>query len=146
MEKKKKQIKYFSFLSLLFVLTFFLFQSGNTYGSDYISPGSNEDPLITKSYLDERLKGNRVTGGFKKIYLQKKQVLELESGTEVIVYRGNGRVKGRDGLLNVSKGLLFLEGDSMVKYNLFLAPSEKCGIIASDSMTIFVAGNYKTRK
>lgn len=146
MVKKKNQIKVAGLLFLLFVSFAFRIQGRDIHSADYISPGSNEDPLITKSYLDERLKGHRSGGGFKKIYLQKKQILELESGTEVIIYKGSGKVRGKDGLLNVSKGLLFLDGDSIVKYNLFLAPSEKCGIIASDSMTVFVSGNYKTRK
>lgn len=134
-------------VSILFLFVFLLtgLFVGKLYGSDDDFPGSNGDPLITKSYLEDRLKKNSGGSHFQKVQLRKNQILLAEEGSEILVYKGNGRVTGRAGLVNMSRGVLFEKGNSIVKYQLFLAPSENCGIIANDKMIVFVSGGYQIK-
>lgn len=139
---RKSKGKFFGFVILSVVLIFTGFQIGSIYGGEEDFPGSDGDPLITKSYLESRLSEKR-SGSYQKISLSKGNLLILGEGSELIVYQGSAKVEGE--LLNVSKGILFEKGNSLVKYNVFLAPKENCGIIASDRMILFVSGSYQKK-
>ena len=120
-----------------------VFYIGKAYGAGESSPGTSGDPLITKSYLEERLAGvGEPVRGFKRVVLNKGDALYADRGSEIVIYRGNAAVKGEGGLINLSKGVLFKEGDTAVKYNIFLAPDDGCGIIASGKVIVFVSGSY----
>lgn len=139
--KMKKVLLIFGSCLSLFLAFYF----GKLYGNEDAFPGSNEDPLITKSYLDERLSGKIGGGTFLKVSLAKNKTLFLHEGAEFVIYKGSGKVKGSVGLINTSKGILFESGDTLVKYQVFLAPSENCGIIANDKMTLFISGGYSIK-
>lgn len=143
---KINHIKKFGVVGLLCGLLFIGLSARYIYGNEDNFPGSNGDPLITKSYLDDRLSSVRSGKGFRKIVLKKNSELQFSEGTEFLVYKGSGRVTGESGLINVSKGVMFEKGNSLVKYHLFLAPDEKCGILADARMTVFLSGEYKIKK
>ncbi|MDE7326013.1 MAG: hypothetical protein K2N63_07045, partial [Lachnospiraceae bacterium] len=107
-------------------------------------PGSAGDPLITKSYLEERLA--QVSGGtaaFVKVTLLRGEGIVLYSGSELMLYSGSAAVTGADGLVNLTTGELFKRGNSTVRYNLYLAPADGCGIEADGNVTAYVRGNYR---
>lgn len=144
MKTTKKILLAFVFFSIGLLL----FWAGRIYGKEDSSPGSDGDPIITKSYLDLRLgnlgdKGGASGSNFKKVRLKKGSRLLAEEGSLLLVYKGNGSVIGSDGLINTSHGVLFKRGDSLVKYHVFLSPSEGSGILAKDRMTIFLSGSYQ---
>lgn len=141
--KNKSKIRLLIFIGSFLVLTSFYL--GRIYGDEDDFAGSDGDPLITKSYLEERLSGN-LTGkntAFQKISLTKNKTLYLDEGSTLILYQGSGKVVSK--LLNINKGLIFENDNSLVKYNLFLAPSDNCGIIANDKMIVFVSGEYQIK-
>lgn len=125
-----------------------VFHIGITVGakSNSLEPGTAADPLITKSYLDERLKGQNGQGtsstvGYEKVILSKDDVLDLADGTELILYSGNANVVGNSELINLSTGELFKQGNTVVKYHVFLSTS--CKIKATGQVTAYVRGTYK---
>lgn len=132
---------------VIFTFTFLItaFLVIRTYGSEEGFPGSDGDPLITKSYLEKRLKETPLKEGFRKVKIKKKAKLLLKEGSEILIYKGSGRVTGDEGLINVTQGVLFEKEHSLVKYHLFLAPSDNCGIIANDRVIAFVSGEYQIK-
>ena len=108
-------------------------------------PGSAGDPLITQSYLEERLKqvsGGTATG-FVRVTLLRGEGIVLDSGSELMLYSGSAAVTGADGLVNLTTGELFKRGNSTVRYNLYLAPANGCGIEADGNVTAYIRGNYR---
>lgn len=138
--------------SILLVLALALvgilcYRAGRADGAGSGVPGSVSDPLITKSYLEERL--SQVGGGraayFSKVTLARGEQLTLYAGSELMLYAGSAAVVGADGLVNLTTGELFKRGNSVVRYHLYLAPEDGCGISADGSVTVYVRGDYNKK-
>lgn len=120
------------------------YRAGRVDGAANGVPGSVSDPLITKSYLDERLSELDGTGGgFVRVTLARGETLTLYSGSELMLYSGSAAVSGAEGLVSLTTGELFKKGNSVLRYNLYLAPSDGSGISADASATVYVRGSYK---
>lgn len=142
---------------LIIVIGFFcfclaIFKVGMVAGAanSASEPGSSKDPLITQSYLEKRLKEvssgtsqSNINSSYKKVTLSKGNTITVETGTEIILYSGNANVFGNTGLVNVSTGELFKNGNSVVKYNVFVSPGSDSGIKATSSITILIRGKYQ---
>ncbi len=101
------------------------FQAGRLVEAGSASPGSQSDPLITKSYLDERLSslgdvGTSVSGGFSSTTLKKGETLTLPDGARLILVKGSASISSGS-MANLSEGTLFKSGNSLVLYSLFFA-------------------------
>lgn len=149
-----KRTKIFVFLAV--ALTGVLaFHGGVAFGASG-SPGSSSDPLITKSYLEMRLKNlgggttveaadsNSAKAGYRLVTVKKGGTLKLSAGSAVVLYRGSCSVTGSDGLILISTGTLFHDGDSAVKYREYLSPSSSSGLVMTGNSTVFVLGDYST--
>lgn len=142
---KKRDYKTFSLLVLALALVAILcYRAGRADGAGSGIPGSVSDPLITKSYLEERL--SQVGGGkaayFSKVTLARGEQLTLYAGGELMLYAGSGAVTGANGLVNLTTGELFKRGNSVVRYHLYLAPEDGCGISADTGATVYVRGDF----
>lgn len=139
---------------VLTVLSVGIFRAGMVAGAATSEAGSSGDPLITKSYLDERLAslgdtssassaGTKTSADYKKITLSKGNTLYADAGTEVILYTGNAKaVSNGDGIINVTKGELTANGISLGKYCSYLIPASQSGINAISECVVFVKGGY----
>ena len=141
---KNKKVKIMVFALLLGLC---IFKVGIEVGAANSEPGSAGDPLITQSYLETRLDEISMGSGgtYQKIMLKKNDSISAGQGTEIILYSGNATVTGTQGLLNLSGGELFKSGNSVVKYNIFLAPSTGSGIKATTAVTLFIKGSYTAK-
>ncbi len=134
------------FITALFIFGIILFQAGLKAGAASSQPGSSGDPLITKSYLDQRLSElGAEKNSYGKVTVAKGKTITAVAGAEMIVYSGNGTVIGTAGLLNLSSGQVFQKGTSIVLYNLYFSPASSSGITASSELTVFVRGDYQIK-
>jgi len=121
-----------------------VFHAGTVVGAGTSVPGSSGDPLVTLSYLEARLSKAGAGGqaAYQKITLTKNQVLLLENGSEVILYSGSAATTGAKGMVNLSSGELFQSGNSAVKYQIYLSPSDTSGLKANSDITTYIKGSY----
>ncbi len=130
---------------IIFVVAMTAFGAGTIFGAGSAEPGTQGDPLISLSYLEERLaqlEGDSAAYCFKKLSLSRGDKLWLDEGSELIVYSGNATVTG-NGLISLTGGEMFSQGTSTVLYNLFLAPENGSGITASGELTVYIKGVYR---
>lgn len=146
------------------VLTVVLFGGGLLIGSMIIAgadsfgsgnaPGSANDPLITKSYLDEKLnalvkseieKLTGVSGGgeeLKVVQLKQGQTLIAGSGTEIIVRNGRTVLvsNSSNGIPDVTAGKDILNGEEVPNNHLLVSPADGRGIRPHESVkgTVYV--------
>jgi hypothetical protein len=127
-------------------------------------PGSIDDPVITKSYVDQKIRealgnggnvntGNGSTSGaadnaFETVQLEKGQTLMAEAGTEIIVRRGKTTVVSTDGdsVVNTTTGKDLNQGAAIENNHLLVFPRETRGIKADEKDTkpiwLLVRGGY----
>lgn len=145
--------KRFLAAGIILVFCFGMFYTGMLVGADTAQPGTSGDPLITKSYLEERLKKINNTSDdkgenksfFKKLTVKKGKSLLGEAGTEIILYSGSGIIAGKNFLLNISNGEKFESGNTAVKYNIYLCPVSGSGLETKAESVVFVRGEYKIK-
>ena len=130
-KRKKKQL----WLTGAAILTgTVLFCSGMTVGAATGEPGSAGDPLITKSYLEEKLDGV----GYVCITVAKGEKVFLEQGSQVILYTGSASINGT--LIDITMGNLASNETQAEKYHNYLAPADGSGFTAQSSCVIFLSG------
>lgn len=117
------------------------FYGGTRVGAAQNVPGSAYDPLITQSYLEERLSETESIG-FRKVSLAKNKTLLLEAGGQVLVLTGTASSVGSGGIVDMTEGVLLEKGLSVMKYHLCMAPETGSGIKATTACTVYVTGSY----
>lgn len=116
-----------------------LFQTGRMVEAASSQPGTQSDPLITKSYLEQQLAS---VGGYSQILLERGDKLTFEAGAELIVCKGSGQISNGS-MICVSSSELFRAGNSVVLYSLFVAAEDSTALTAQGSMTVLVRGSYR---
>ena len=134
MEKKKRNRLWMTGAAVLAGTV--LFCSGMTVGAATGEPGSADDPLITRSYLEQQLAG--AGGGYECITLKKGETLFLEQGAQVVLYTGTASVEGS--LIDTTGGSLSSAGTKVQKYHSYLAPADESGFTAEATCVIFLSG------
>lgn len=132
----------------------FLVAVGLIFSSYYIvqavtsEPGTSEDPIATKSYVDKQLGQIQ----FKVLELKKDQTIVCKEGTELIVRSGDANaVSGSngDGISDVSSDSFkdYYNGQTVPKNRLIVASrSDGRGIKAtSDKVYILIKGSYEVK-
>ena len=117
---------------------------GKKVGAAQNTPGSAYDPLITQSYLEQRL-AQTEAAGFVKVDLAKNKILTLEVGSQIVVLTGTANAVGSNGLVDMTEGVLLAKDLSVMKYHLCVAPSAGSGIKATTACTVFVTGSYTVK-
>ena len=147
----KNTIKKAAAALMLAALCIVMFKAGEVSASQTGTPGSVNDPLITKSYLDKRLEefdaGNTATAdskssaGMEKLQLSKSVYVSAKEGTMIVLMEGSAYASG-DGLINITKGEALSDGMTVSKYNTFLVTKDNTGIKADSSAVVYIAGEY----
>lgn len=134
-----------------------------------LEPGSADDPIITRSYLEERLAGltgttsasiseemlnfiiKEVTAAMQApsyvpVNVQNGQVLLGDEGTEIILRGGSGTAHtGVDGLVDMTTGDELLNGDVVSLNHLLIVPrTDGRGVrVNSDEAWFIVRGGFR---
>lgn len=121
-------------------------------------PGTADDPVVTKSYVDAQIKaalnGGTGTGGsadlgYAIIQLQPGQTMMAKNGTEIVV-RSDAKVTAvsldTNTIPDMTSGNEYAAGSVLPKNHLFVFPNETRGIKAVPSNTaatwVMVRGGY----
>ena len=129
-----------------------IFKAGMLVGAaGEAKPGSVNDPLITKSYLESYisslgLSGNSAASGYVKVVLKKGSTLVGSEGTEIMLYSGsaNAYVKGEQ-LINLTMGEAYGDGMTLGKYCVYMCPDKSSGVVAMSDVVVFVKGDYSSK-
>ena len=129
-------------MAILIVMS--AFYGGKKVGAAQNTPGSAYDPLITQSYLEERL-AQTDAAGFVRVSVEKNKTLTLEAGGQLLVLSGTANAIGGSGLIDMTEGVLLEKDLSVMKYHLCIAPNAGSGIKATTACTVFVTGGYTVK-
>ncbi|OMF35850.1 hypothetical protein BK133_10400 [Paenibacillus sp. FSL H8-0548] len=127
--------------------------------SNALTPGSVQDPVVTKSYVDEqlaKLSGGAVGGGtapvadstLEVVIVPAGKTLMAGQGTEVIVRVGKAIAYSSDasGIADLTGGTDLTKGKSIPTNHLLLFPREGRGILPDpnqkNGLTVLVKGSY----
>lgn len=126
------------------ILVMSAFYGGKKVGAAQNTPGSAYDPLITQSYLEERL-AQTDAAGFVRVSVAKNKILTLEAGGQLLILSGMANAVGGSGLIDMTEGVLLEKDLSVMKYHLCMAPNAGSGIKATTACTVFVTGAYTVK-
>lgn len=127
-------IKITSFVALGIIVTAISFGVGTRVGAASGDPGSMTDPLITESFLEQRLSG--ISGGaYSCISVDKGKNHTLSAGDRFVLYSGEATAKGS--LIDLTEGTMLKSGGMIQRYHEYLVPSDDSGIKMSSSGLVF---------
>ncbi|MCF6097226.1 hypothetical protein L1766_09555 [Thermovorax subterraneus] len=123
-------------------------------------PGSQDDPLVTKSYvdkvvselksyLDESSSGNQSIGTFEVVYLEKGDRLVAGKGTEIILRSGIATVVDSEngGIADITDGKDLRRKERVPQNHLLIVPRDDGrGLIAETNVVLTVRGSFKVTK
>lgn len=101
-------------------------------------PGSEDDPLVTRAYVDAKLK-------MSVIELAPGDILKGYSGTQIILRSGKAAVVDTElgGLCDSTQGVDLRNGDEVRANHLLLVPRDDGrGIKATSQVIVMVRGNF----
>ena len=125
----------------------------------FSSYGSKDDPLITKSYLDDVLapqlleefearldaSDSAANGSFSVVTLSYGQELTADVGCEIMLRIGSATVSATDtpGLVDTTDGTTLENGLSLTQNHLYMATIAGHSVVAaSDTVKLLVSGTY----
>lgn len=145
----KRKVPFALVLSLTLALGAVLGWVGNSLAAGEPLPGSDQDPLVSRSYVDSRLQAltGEVAAGLKMTVVELPAGKKLigAAGAEIIVRAGSASVidSERGGLSDVTGGKDLRNGESAPKNHLLLVPRDDGrGIQAVTAVTAMVRGAY----
>ena len=106
------------------------------------APGSESDPVVTKSYIDQRISG--VTA-FAPLEIKEGQSLVGQEGAELILRSGEATAIGgvENGIADLTGGADLLSGAAISMNHLLLIPrSDGRGITANTDIWVMIKGGY----
>lgn len=113
------------------------------------TPGSESDPVVTKSYVDSQIAQVKSSGGssdsYKAVQLTAGQKLIGNEGTEVILRSGEASAidNGANGVSDLTGATDLMTGQAVAQNHLLLIPrSDGRGILASTEVWVMVRGGY----
>lgn len=114
-------------------------------------PGSQEDPVVTKSYVDAKIAELKASGGggdsavFVPVKIPAGKVLTGGEGAEFILRSGNATAidNGIDGVSDITAGNDLKTGQAVATNHLLLIPrSDGRGIAAKNELWVMIRGTY----
>lgn len=133
-------------LSALVLTTALLFFQGVSAG--FAAPGSADDPLVTKSYVDKALAALGLQGGgagYALVNVSQGQTVTFGASTEVILRAGKAvAVTGQSGLSDVTDGRDIVNGGKIPANHLLIVPrADGRGLKAETNLVLMVKGAYE---
>lgn len=124
--------------------------------------GTKDDPLVTKSYLDEVLTpelmaeleaqlnaaGSDTGAAFKVLTLKKGQTVTCQVGCEVMLRIGTAAASGADSpvMVDTTSGSTLENGGALVKNHLYMVTIANNGFTASaDTTKVLISGTYTVK-
>ncbi len=111
----------------------------------YIEPGSESDPLVSKSYVENKIdevKNSSASESFKVLQLKKGETIIGEKNTEMIVRSGRTEAIAGDkgGVSDITAGLDLQTGnDVLLNHHLLIPRSDGRGIkVKNDEVFIMI--------
>jgi hypothetical protein len=118
-------------------------------GAETYEPGSKDDPVVTKSYVDSKIAEIKAQGTssavFEAVFVKAGQKLIGGGGTELILRSGTAVAidNGVDGLSDVTGAKDLLGGNAVSRNHLLLIPRDDGrGISAKTDIWVMVKGSY----
>lgn len=133
----------------MFLLMFLVV--GMTVKAAIPEPGSKEDPIVTKSYVDKIAQELKQSAGqtLEVVYLENGETLIADKGAEIILRSGNATVVGGlgGGLADVTSGKDLENAEVVLKNHLLIVPRDDGrGIKAQTQVVCIVRGNFTVVK
>ncbi|MEE1516699.1 MAG: hypothetical protein UF228_03765 [Lachnospiraceae bacterium] len=129
-----------------------LFKAGVMVGAaGEAKPGSVNDPLITKSYLESYisslgLSGDSKTSGYSKVVLKKGATLIGAEGTEIMLYSGSANAYAKnEKLVNLTMGEACDDGMTLGKFCVYMCPDKSAGFVAVSDVVVYIKGTYTSK-
>lgn len=154
----KNKKKYFTIALITGAIIFGSTLSLKTQADPAPQPGTADDPVVTKSYVDQKIAALSGGGGstgigsdmssIEIIQLQKGQTLWAKSGTEVIVRTGKTVAMSKDTntIPDVTAGTDIKANTIIPNNHMLVFPNDTRGVRASDYNTsvcwLMVRGGY----
>lgn len=118
-------------------------------GAETYDPGSEDDPVVTKSYVDSQIaeikSSETATSVFEPVFVESGKKLIGGAGTEIILRSGGALAidNGQDGLSDVTGAKDLAGGFAVTKNHLLLVPRDDGrGISAETDIWVMVKGTY----
>jgi hypothetical protein len=145
--------KIFLFLAAMAVFTVFAL----TGRADVGEPGSESDPIVTKSYVDrifsniQQYIDSRTEGSvsLEVVYLSAGEQLVGDKGTEIILRSGQAVIVDGTGggLADVTAGKDIKKGEKVPANHLLIVPRDDGrGITARSNVVVMVRGNFTVKR
>lgn len=126
---------------------------GSVYGAD---TGSNADPLVSKSYVDDKIEevmskigssstGTTTASSFKPVSVAVGQTITGGEGTEMILRAGKANVvvSGVDGITDATTGQNLVNGHKATTNHLNIIPrADGRGFKVTEAAWFLVKGGY----
>ncbi len=126
------------------------------------SPGSNADPVVTKSYVDDAIRAaisggksntnsgvtSDSTGSYEIVHLKEGETLLGNEGTEMILRSGIASAidNGENGVSDITSGKDLRTGDRVTLNHLLLVPrADGRGVSVSTEAYLMVRGGYSVK-
>lgn len=132
-----------SMITLALLAVLLLVGTGYAAGAAGAQPGSNADPLVSKSYVDEQVASIQKKSGYEAITLSKGKQLVCAKGAQVVVTTGAAKATGS--LSDLTEGKKVAKGKAVSTDHSFLVLKENTGVKATKSATVFVQGHYSIK-
>lgn len=126
-------------ICMLLVLCF-IFGAGYAVGAATAEPGSNGDPLVSKSYLENRISAVEKQSGLQSVTISKGKQLVCSKGAQLVVISGS--VKATGALSDITDGKRIAKNKTVSNDHSVVVVKDKTGIKATKSAVVFVAGSY----
>ena len=117
-----------------------IFSAGIAAGAAGTDPGSDGDPLVTKSYVDEQIAQVKGESAFEVVTLGAGKKLSCDPGTQIVMTSGAGKATGA--LSDTTKGEKLAKGKKAENHHMYLTTSANTGIKVTKSAKVLVNGNY----
>lgn len=126
--------------------------------ADVAEPGSESDPLVTKSYVDKVLSNLKQyvdskpssSSGWEIVYMEQGQQLIGDKGTEMILRSGIAAVvdEGNGGLADITEGKDIVNGENVMQNHLLIVPRDDGrGVKAeNNNVILLIKGSYTVIK
>src|SRR5665647_1744742 len=121
---------------IVLISVFILGIAGVSAGVD--NPGSETDPVVTKSYVDSKV-------SYLPVKREAGQTLIGDEGTEIILRSGEATAidNGANGVSDISAGKDLMTGNLVAVNHLLLIPrKDGRGIMVSTEAWVIIRGNY----
>ena len=113
------------------------------------TPGTEGDPIVTKSYVDSQIarvsSGGTASATYAVVEVSAGQKLLGKSGTEIILRSGEATAidNGANGVSDITAGKDLMTGQSIGQNHLLLVPKDDGrGIQATTDLFVMVRGAY----